>query len=74
MNKYKTIIVSDIHLGMEDSKVNEVIKFLTDNKTETLILNGDIIDTWYLKRRFPLVLFAIGMLAIIFSVLYFYPY
>jgi UDP-2,3-diacylglucosamine pyrophosphatase LpxH len=51
MSKYKTIVVSDIHLGMEDSKVNEIIKFLTDNKCDTLILNGDIIDAWNLKRR-----------------------
>jgi UDP-2,3-diacylglucosamine pyrophosphatase LpxH len=51
MSKYKTIIISDVHLGMKESKVNEVIKFLTNNKCDTLILNGDIIDAWNLKRR-----------------------
>lgn len=50
MTKYKTIIVSDIHLGMAESKVDEVISFLKDNTCETLILNGDIIDAWNLKR------------------------
>jgi UDP-2,3-diacylglucosamine pyrophosphatase LpxH len=49
-NKYKTIILSDIHLGLKDSKSREVVEFLTDNTTDRLILNGDIIDGWALSR------------------------
>lgn len=49
--KYKTIIVSDLHLGRNDSKVDEIITFLKQNICETLILNGDIIDGWHLQRR-----------------------
>ena len=48
--KYKTIIMSDIHLGMKDSKSNEVIEFLEKNSCDTLILNGDIVDGWALNR------------------------
>ena len=48
--KYKTIIISDIHLGSSYSKAKEVAEFLKNNKSETLILNGDIIDGWALKR------------------------
>ncbi len=48
--KYKTIVVSDIHLGSKFSKVNEVIDFLNHNSCETLILNGDIIDGWAIMR------------------------
>lgn len=48
--KYKTIIVSDLHLGRKDSKVDEIIDFLKKNECETLILNGDIIDGWHLQR------------------------
>lgn len=48
--KYKTIIVSDLHLGRIDSKVDEIIEFLKQNTCETLILNGDIIDGWHLQR------------------------
>lgn len=48
--KYKTIILSDIHLGTRDSKADEVMEFLNTNKCENLILNGDIIDGWALKR------------------------
>lgn len=47
---YKTIIVSDLHLGRKDSKVDEIIEFLKENECETLILNGDIIDGWHLQR------------------------
>jgi UDP-2,3-diacylglucosamine pyrophosphatase LpxH len=47
---YKTIVVSDLHLGIKSSKAKEVIKFLKHNTCETLILNGDIIDGWQLRR------------------------
>jgi UDP-2,3-diacylglucosamine pyrophosphatase LpxH len=47
--KYKTIVVSDVHLGMKDTKVKELITYLSERSTETLILNGDIIDGWRLR-------------------------
>jgi UDP-2,3-diacylglucosamine pyrophosphatase LpxH len=50
MIKYKTIIVSDIHLGTKDSQAKEFIKFLDEYPTDQLILNGDIIDGWALQR------------------------
>ena len=49
-NHYKTIVLSDIHLGTKGSKAKEVIKFLKRNTCEKLILNGDIIDGWQLKK------------------------
>ena len=47
---YKTIVVSDLHLGIKSSKAKEVVHFLKNNPCEKLILNGDIIDGWQLKR------------------------
>jgi UDP-2,3-diacylglucosamine pyrophosphatase LpxH len=47
---YKTIVISDLHLGSSYSRANEVVDFLKDNKCETLVLNGDIIDGWALRR------------------------
>ncbi|MFW5699986.1 MAG: UDP-2,3-diacylglucosamine diphosphatase [Bacteroidota bacterium] len=47
---YKTIIISDLHLGVENSKAKEVLGFLKTNTCDTLILNGDIIDGWQLKQ------------------------
>ncbi len=47
---YKTIVLSDLHLGTQSSKAKEVVHFLKHHKCETLILNGDIIDGWQLKK------------------------
>lgn len=48
--KYKTIVISDVHLGIRNSRVKELVKFLAAHKCEKLVLNGDIIDGWQLKR------------------------
>jgi UDP-2,3-diacylglucosamine pyrophosphatase LpxH len=48
--KYRTIVLSDIHLGSEYSKSEEVVEFLKASECDKLILNGDIIDGWSLKR------------------------
>lgn len=41
---YRTIVVSDIHLGTTHSKVNQISDFLSRVDCGRLILNGDIID------------------------------
>lgn len=46
----KTIIVSDIHLGIKGSKAKELVRFLKQYRCKNLILNGDIIDGWQLKK------------------------
>lgn len=46
----RSLILSDIHLGSPDSKADEVVNFLKHIRCEKLILNGDIIDGWALKR------------------------
>ncbi len=48
--KFKTIVISDVHLGTHDCKIREVNHFLKYTKSEKLILNGDIIDGWKLKQ------------------------
>ena len=47
---HKTIVLSDIHIGSEWSKIKEVAQFLKRNTCDTLILCGDIIDGWNLMR------------------------
>lgn len=47
---YKTIILSDIHLGISNSHVREVVHFLRHHTCNKLILNGDIIDGWQLRK------------------------
>lgn len=48
---YKTIFLSDVHLGTEDCKIEEVNHFLKHTHSEKLVLNGDIIDGWSLARH-----------------------
>lgn len=47
---YPTVVLSDIHLGSEHSRTEEVTNFLTHIDCDRLILNGDIIDGWQLKK------------------------
>jgi len=49
--KFRSIILSDVHLGTRDCKAAEVNDFLKHTSCGKLILNGDIIDGWSLKRR-----------------------
>ena len=48
--RVRTVILSDVHLGTVESKVREVNHFLRHVRCQKLILNGDIIDGWQLKR------------------------
>ena len=49
--KYKSIFISDIHLGTRFSKAKVLLNFLKHNESEQLILVGDIIDGWAIKRK-----------------------
>ncbi|GAB1359305.1 UDP-2,3-diacylglucosamine diphosphatase [Porphyromonadaceae bacterium] len=49
--KYRTIVLSDVHLGTKWSKADEATRFIEENSCETLILCGDIIDGWSLNRN-----------------------
>ncbi|MFC4873077.1 UDP-2,3-diacylglucosamine diphosphatase [Negadavirga shengliensis] len=47
---FKTIVISDVHLGTKGAKAKEVLRFLKQYRCQNLILNGDIIDGWQLKK------------------------
>jgi UDP-2,3-diacylglucosamine pyrophosphatase LpxH len=47
---YRTIVISDVHLGTKSSKARELLEFLKKHSCDKLILNGDIIDGWCLLR------------------------
>jgi UDP-2,3-diacylglucosamine pyrophosphatase LpxH len=48
---YRTVVISDVHLGIKDSKVKELTEFLKQHPCKKLILNGDIIDGWRLQKN-----------------------
>lgn len=49
-NRYRTIWISDIHLGTSGCQANYLLDFLRHNDSEYLYLVGDIIDGWQLKK------------------------
>lgn len=51
IKKYRTIFISDIHLGTRDCKADQLNNFLKNNTCESLYLVGDIIDGWKVKQN-----------------------
>ena len=48
---YRSIFVSDVHLGTKDCKAEALNNFLKHNSCETLYLVGDIIDAWKIQQN-----------------------
>ena len=51
-NHYKSIFISDIHLGSTHCQSEILLEFLKEYKCDTLYLIGDILDFFKLKQRF----------------------
>lgn len=49
--EYKSVFISDIHLGTKGCKAKRLHAFLDSFDAENLFLVGDIIDGWALRRR-----------------------
>ncbi|UVI40030.1 UDP-2,3-diacylglucosamine diphosphatase [Qipengyuania spongiae] len=50
--RFRTIWISDIHLGTKGCNAELLIDFLDHTDSETMYLVGDIIDGWRLKKKF----------------------
>jgi UDP-2,3-diacylglucosamine pyrophosphatase LpxH len=48
---FRTIWISDVHLGTAGCNADLLLHFLKSTRSETLYLVGDIIDGWRLKRN-----------------------
>jgi UDP-2,3-diacylglucosamine pyrophosphatase LpxH len=48
---YRSIFVSDVHLGTKDCKAEQLNNFLKHNSCDTLYLVGDIIDAWRIQQN-----------------------
>ncbi|MDA8111637.1 MAG: UDP-2,3-diacylglucosamine diphosphatase [Nitrospiraceae bacterium] len=51
MTRYRSIFISDVHLGTRDCRVELLLDFLRETECDTLYLVGDILDFWQLKRN-----------------------
>ena len=49
MLTYRSVFISDVHLGTHDAKVDYLIDFLSHVQCERLYLVGDIIDVWKMR-------------------------
>jgi UDP-2,3-diacylglucosamine pyrophosphatase LpxH len=50
IDRYRTIWISDVHLGTRGCKADFLLDFLKYTESETLYLVGDIVDGWRLRR------------------------
>ncbi|MCP4230361.1 MAG: UDP-2,3-diacylglucosamine diphosphatase [bacterium] len=46
LNHYRSVFISDIHLGTPNSMAEEVRNFLSNTRCDNLYLVGDVIDLW----------------------------
>ncbi|WP_342643510.1 UDP-2,3-diacylglucosamine diphosphatase [Rhodoligotrophos ferricapiens] len=49
--RYRTIWISDFHLGTRRAQTELLLDFLRHTESDTLYLVGDVIDNWALKKR-----------------------
>jgi UDP-2,3-diacylglucosamine pyrophosphatase LpxH len=50
VNRYRSIWISDIHLGTPGSQAGDLLHFLRHNDSDQFYLVGEIIDGWQLRR------------------------
>jgi UDP-2,3-diacylglucosamine pyrophosphatase LpxH len=48
--RFRSIWISDVHLGYKGCRADELLKFLHASESEYLYLVGDIVDIWYMKK------------------------
>lgn len=49
--RYRTIFISDLHIGSTQCQADVLLDFLKYNESERLYLVGDIIDFWALSKK-----------------------
>lgn len=50
MTRYRTIFLSDLHLGMRGCQAERVLDFIRHHEAERWVLVGDVVDGWALTR------------------------
>jgi UDP-2,3-diacylglucosamine pyrophosphatase LpxH len=50
MKRFRTVWISDVHLGTRGSQAEALLQFLRTHECETLYVVGDLIDVWSLRR------------------------
>src|SRR3974390_171397 len=50
IRRYRTLFLSDVHLGTPACRASALLNFLEHNDADTIYLVGDIVDFWRIKR------------------------
>ncbi len=50
MAHYRTLFISDVHLGTSGAQAERLLAFLRETDADTIYLVGDIVDFWRIKR------------------------
>lgn len=67
MTKYKSIFISDLHLGSKASQPEPILQLLRENEFSSIFLVGDIIDGWRLRQKWYMPSEHIAFLRYIFK-------
>lgn len=51
-NSYRTLFISDVHLGTRNCQADLLLDFLKYNDAETIYLVGDVVDFWRIRRAY----------------------
>ena len=51
MRQYRSVFISDVHLGTADCQADYLLDFLNNIQCQTLYLVGDIVDLIAMQRR-----------------------
>ncbi len=49
--KFRTLFLSDVHLGTKGCQADQLLDFLRHHEADTIYLVGDIVDGWQLKSN-----------------------
>jgi UDP-2,3-diacylglucosamine pyrophosphatase LpxH len=49
--KYRSIFISDVHLGTKYSNAEKLLEFLKETEADRYYLIGDIIDGWMMRKK-----------------------
>jgi UDP-2,3-diacylglucosamine pyrophosphatase LpxH len=51
MNSYRSVFISDIHLGTKMSQADQLLDFMKTFECEKIYLVGDIVDCWAMSKK-----------------------
>ena len=48
--RFRTLFISDVHLGARGSQAEQLLDFLKTHDADTIYVVGDLVDNWALRK------------------------